>query len=458
MNRSVALIENIHNLACNHLIRNDLQEDLCFALWNPSHGKERFCALIEEVILPIEGDRQVHCNASFNPDYFERASELAQRKKMGLAFMHSHLGPGWQNMSRDDINTENILAPKVKAITGLSLVGMTVGSDGSWSARFWEKVKPKKYQKNWCQTVRVVGSKFLITHAYHLIPRTYNSKKLVRTISAWGEKTQYKISNLTIGIVGAGSVGSIVGETLARLGIHRIKLIDFDNIEEKNLDRTFGATSKDIGKSKVDVLAKHLKKSSTSKRIIIDEVLESICSQEGYKNALDCDILLSCVDRPWPRFVLNYISFVHLIPVIDGGITVRTNNTNTKIIGADWKAQVVCPGRICLECLGQYSPSDVSLEKTGMLEDPSYIAGLPKTHFINNKQNVVAFSLGLASLEIQQFLSFIISPSGIKLSPKIYHFIDGSLEDNDLKKCNENCLFPTLASKGESATIKAITS
>lgn len=456
MNYSVALTEKIHSCASLHLIRKDIQEDLCFAIWNPSAGKTRYSALIEELFLPKYGDRQVHGNASYNPCYFEKILDFAHKRKMGIAFMHSHLGPRWQNMSEDDINTEKMLAPRIKAITGLPLVGMTIGSDGSWSARFWEKLKPKKYQKNWCKTVRVVGNKFFVTNYDNQKNKIYSKKKLIRTLSAWGEETQRKMSNLTIGIVGTGSVGSIIGETLARLGIQNIKLIDFDFVEEKNLDRTFGVFPNDVGKTKVKVLSKHLKKCATSEKPNIEALELNVCNEEGFRNALDCDILFSCVDRPWARFVLNYIAFVHLIPVIDGGINVRTNLTNSKIIGADWKAETVCPERICLECLAQYTPSDVSLEKTGMLDDPLYISGLPKSHFIHNKQNVVAFSLGLAAMEIQQFLSFIIAPSGIKLNPKIYHFVDGSSEDNELIKCNKNCLFPLITSKGDYCTIKAI--
>ena len=73
---------------------------------------------------------------------------------------------------------------------------------------------------------------------------------------------------------------------------------------------------------------------------------------------------------------------------------------------------------MCLNCLGQYASEDVALEQIGMLEDPVYISNRPKDHFINRGENVFAFSLGVASMEMQQFLSLVLQPRGIYYGPK----------------------------------------
>ena len=122
-----------------HFLRGERQEDLCFALWRPSTGGNRSTALIDRIILPEPGDRALHGNASFNPSYLMRALEEARRSESGLAFMHSHPGKGWQDLSFEDTRAERDVVAYPAGATGLPLVGMTIGADGYWSARFWRK-------------------------------------------------------------------------------------------------------------------------------------------------------------------------------------------------------------------------------------------------------------------------------------------------------------------------------
>ena len=353
---SVVMTDEIHQQLFAHLIREDEQEDLCFATYVPSSGANRSTGILSQIILPEEDERNVHGNVGFLPHYFERVLKIAAERKEGIAFLHSHPSSGWQGMSDDDIIAETRISPSVMGLAGFPLLGLTLGTDGAWSGRFWikDEKEKRKYNRNWCDTVRVIGKKLSITYNDSLLPPIFDSAKQLRTISAWGSKTQEDLSGLKIGIAGLGSVGSIVAEILARTGIANFTLIDFDAVEEKNLDRLTNVFKEDIGRAKVLAVADGIRKSATAPKIKINSCEYSICEKQGFETALDCDIIFSCVDIPWPRQVLNFIAYAHLIPVIDGGILVRTNKRNTNIIGADWKAQTVGYKRACLECLGQY--------------------------------------------------------------------------------------------------------
>jgi len=454
---SVVLSDEKHQRLFDHLIRDDEQEDLCFATYIPSEGSERIGGIISQIILPEFGEREVHGNVSFLPQYFERVMRIATERKEGIVFIHSHPAPGWQSMSHDDIVAETRMAPTVMGITDLPLLGLTLGTDGAWSARYWTKnlLKKRKYDRKWCESVRVVGKSIVTTFNDYIIPPNFDAKKQLRTISAWGKNTQEDLSRLRIGIVGLGSVGSIVAEILARTGISNFTLIDFDSIEEKNLDRLTNVFKKDIGQAKVQAVKRGIKRSGTSPNISVDCCEYSVCEKEGYQTALNCDIIFSCVDRPWARQVLNFIAYAHLIPVIDGGILVRPNKHNTSIIGADWKAQTIGNKRACLECLGQYKTENAVLEKQGFLDDPSYFKGLEKMAFLNAHENVFAFSSHLASMEVLQMLSLFISPSEISdVGQQMHHFVTGRMDVVENLKCHENCYFQTILGKGDYSGIE----
>tara|TARA_R110000787_G_scaffold209044_1_gene319104 strand:+ start:6081 stop:7472 length:1392 start_codon:yes stop_codon:yes gene_type:complete len=425
----------------SHISKGYLQEDMCFALWRPSTGQSRRTAILTEIILPLEGERKLHGGASFMSSYLERVCGLALERGMGIAFLHSHFTPGWQGMSADDVVAEERLAPRIFATTGLPLVGLTMGTDGALSARFWPRIGRGRFSREGCGTVRFIGDDFNVTFMDQLAPKPAFKEELKRTYSAWGEEKQNLIARLHCGVIGAGSVGALVAEGLARMGVENITLIDFDEIKRHNLDRHLHAATDDIGKLKVDVTAKILEKHATANKLNIRKVPVGIHCEEGLKAALDCDISFSCVDRPWPRQILNMIATAHLIPVIDGGIRLSVTRSE-KLRSADWRAHTVLPGRPCLECLGQFNPSDVSIERQGLLDDPSYIAGLPDNHFIHRNENVFGFSMNAAGLMILQFLSLVVQPAGISdTGAQLYHFVTGTMDKDKVYECDEHCAY-----------------
>jgi len=60
-----------------------------------------------------------------------------------------------------------------------------------------------------------------------------------------------------IHIIGCGSVGSTVAELLARFGLTKFSLYDFDTVEQHNLANQMFIQA-DIGKPKVDAVAHHI--------------------------------------------------------------------------------------------------------------------------------------------------------------------------------------------------------
>lgn len=85
-----------------------------------------------------------------------------------------------------------------------------------------------------------------------------------------------KLKSSKIVVVGLGGVGGYVTESLIRSGIENITLVDFDVIDESNLNRQIIATKENIGKLKVDEFEKRIlsindKVKITKLSIFIDE-------------------------------------------------------------------------------------------------------------------------------------------------------------------------------------------
>jgi len=443
---AVAFPPVVHRSMLKYLLRSDGQEDLCFALWYPSEGQRRLTALIAEPILPDASERIVRGNVSFTADYFARSLQYAATKKAGLCLVHSHLGPGWQDLSKDDFRAEAGHSGASMAATDYPLLGITAGSDGSLSGRFWRHVGYREFEPAWCESVRVVGERLGLTYHPSNRPLRNSHEKLDRTIGVWGETGQSQLANLRIAIVGLGSVGSIVCEALARMGVGNLSLIDYDNVEVINLDRILNTTIEDVGRSKVQVARERVLRSATAAKPNVWAFDASVVEPDGYRAALDCDLIFSCVDRPWPRRVLNHIAYAHLIPVVDGGIAVR--HRGSRLVGADWQAHTVGPGRACLECLEAFDPSLVGVERDGWLEDPSYIRQLDQSHTLVRHENVFPFSLNVASLEVLQMTALVLGPIH-NIGNQNYHYATGTLDRNDDAGCKATCLYPSIVATGD---------
>ena len=445
---SVAMPEILNEEVFKFLIKPDGGEDLLFALWTPSSGAQRLTALVHTPIYPAKGDRQRHGNVSFNPQYFERVCEMALKEKGGVAFLHSHIGPGWQDMSEDDIVAEQRMAGPVLALTEFPLLGMTSGTDGTWSARMWFYIRGRQFERAWCRSVRSVGQRLRVDIADHLVPRPEFHEYFRRTVTVWGEKNHETLARLRVGIVGLGSVGSIIAESLARMGLQYFVLIDFDVIRPHNLDRQLGATKADIGRRKIAVVERQIRRSATAATIEVRGIPYSVVEKKGYRAALDCDVLFSCVDRPRPRKILNHFAYAHLIPVVDGGIQVRFKNG--KFSGVDWQLQTAAPGRPCLECLKAFDAGDAETEAEGKLDDPSYMKGLPQGHRLKRNENVFPFSANLASLEVLQFVALVTGIAGIHdFGVQRYRYNPGLMDANIEVRCCSGCGTVQLTAQGD---------
>ncbi len=74
-----------------------------------------------------------------------------------------------------------------------------------------------------------------------------------------GPAAMARLRNSTVMVAGCGAVGSFAIEALARSGVGRIIVLDFDRIEESNINRQLFALHTTIGQPKVEVAAARIR-------------------------------------------------------------------------------------------------------------------------------------------------------------------------------------------------------
>ncbi|MBQ2226242.1 MAG: tRNA threonylcarbamoyladenosine dehydratase [Methanobrevibacter sp.] len=83
-------------------------------------------------------------------------------------------------------------------------------------------------------------------------------EKFSRTEMLIGNEGMEKLSKSKVAVFGLGGVGSFVCEGLARSGIGNFVLVDFDKIDKSNINRQLIATTKTVGKYKVDLMKERI--------------------------------------------------------------------------------------------------------------------------------------------------------------------------------------------------------
>lgn len=450
---STAMSGSVETALRAHLDRSDGQEDMCFATCRPSTGKRRRTALLIETVLPRRGERHVHRNASFETSYALRAAKVAALRGEGLVFMHAHPGGGgWQPLNDTDRRAEASIANLAREITGLPLVGMTLATgDGSWSSRVWDRGRGRDVSCTPCESVRVIGSTLRVSFNDDLRPPPRPQRTQRRTVHAWGERVQADLARLRVLVAGAGSVALYIVESLARTGIEHIAVMDFERVEFVNLDRLHAATALDalLRRPKIDVARRILRQAATAEKPVHELFETSVCEPAGLEALLDFDVIFSCLDRPWPRHVLNTVAYADLIPVVDGGLRLDPLPAGG-LRNAVWRSQVVTDGRPCLVCIGQYDPAHVQVERDGSLDNPTYIAGLPAGSALRTNQNVSALSIASASALLNQFLSLVVAPSGLgDPGPLRHDLARHRIEPADVEAFDVDCPYQRSVGDGD---------
>ena len=132
-----------------------------------------------------------------------------------------------------------------------------------------------------------------------------------------GADIQQKLDRASVGIAGLGGLGSNIAVHLARLGVGRLVLVDFDTVEVSNLNRQH-YTMKEIGVPKTLALLEQLE--AINPYLQYEPHTERIIPTNAARLFADCDVVCEAFDRADQKAMLTETLLERLpdTPIVSG--------------------------------------------------------------------------------------------------------------------------------------------
>jgi MoaD family protein len=133
-----------------------------------------------------------------------------------------------------------------------------------------------------------------------------------------GEEGQLKLLSSKVLLIGAGGLGCPNAYYLSAAGVGTLGIVDFDVVDESNLQRQILHTSESVGTSKIESATKTISAFNPNTRIIpFEERLESSNIEKIFKNF---DIVVDGSDNFPTRYLINDACVKLKIPCIHGSV------------------------------------------------------------------------------------------------------------------------------------------
>lgn len=154
--------------------------------------------------------------------------------------------------------------------------------------------------------------------------------RFTRTRTLLGEEAFQRLQNSRVTLVGLGAVGGYVLEGLVRAGVTNLRVVDFDVVEESNLNRQLLALETTLHRPKAEVAKERVLSINSGCNI---EALQIFAAEETLGQIFDPEpqLLIDAIDSLNPKTQLLHGAYTRKIPVISSmGAALRTDPTLIK--------------------------------------------------------------------------------------------------------------------------------
>jgi hypothetical protein len=387
----------------NHIFQRGTHEQVAFGLVSHATRGRRTVLCLRKLISLQETDYipSASHGAVWRGSAMFPIMATAMEHQLGIVVIHAHDHAGLPRLSSDDLRSAEALVPMFRNRVPQRPHGTVVVSRTHAAGLIWlPEARKAKAVKN----IRWFGASIANTPDREM-PSTDMSEKFGRQALVVGGEGQAKLRRARVAVVGAGGGGSHVIQQLAYLGVGEILVIDPDVYEESNRHRIVWAIQSDLGKPKVKIFERFVRKVGLGTRM--QSIRAAIPDADAVRAVWECDVIVGCVDTLFSRSDLQEIASRYLIPYVDIGATVRdvpdaaSSDPRVQVAG---NVFTFVPGSFCLWCCNFLSRQKIESEQNG----PT------RTYFEKNKQEaqVVSFNGVLASQAVSEVLQLLTGYRG----------------------------------------------
>lgn len=348
---NLTLAASLHERVHRHLFPGDGFEAAAILLCSRTPGPRIRLLAQDAVLVPHAACTQRHADYLVWPGMaIEDAIDRAEANDLSLVLIHSHPG-GLFGFSQHDDQSDHLTMPGLFQALGPLHGTAVMTPDGAILARL--------YQADLTQipidVVSVPGDD---------LKWWWADGQFAKRPMAFTSHARDEMARLTACVIGVSGTGSVVAEQIARLGFGQVILIDFDKLEERNLNRILNSTLQGAKseQAKVEAFAEAVVRYRGDGVAI--PLNASISSREAVLLASQADVIFSCVDTLDARHIADLIAASFLIPLFDVGVSIPTRKAGESIAIADVCGRIdyVQPGGATLQDRGVYDPVSLRAE------------------------------------------------------------------------------------------------
>lgn len=218
-----------------------------------------------------------------------------------------------------------------------------------------------------------------------------------RTELIIGKEAMEKLHNSKVAIFGIGGVGSFVVEGLVRAGVENFILVDNDDVSLTNLNRQIIATTKTIGKPKVEVAKERILEINPNAKV---EIYKEFFMPES-QGILDSSVtyIVDCIDTVTAKIEL----------------VLRANKLNIPIISSMGTGNKLDPTKF--EITDIFKTSVCPLAK--VMRKELKTRGIKKLKVLYSKEEPIKAKVNLEHAETEENSSKKQVPGSISFLPSV---------------------------------------